>query len=92
MTAATYVPTADLPYAGRRQVFGAGSVVCESPNASVVGPHDGPDDVIALEVALNGQDYTVGLNFSRHAPELKAVYPRGAGRRLRHRAVGRGAR
>ena len=75
MTAATYVPTADLPYAGRRQVFGAGSVVCESPNASVVGPHDGPDDVIALEVALNGQDYTVGLNFSRHAPQLKAVYP-----------------
>ena len=75
MTAATYVPTADLPYAGRRQVFGAGSVVCESPNASVVGPHDGPDDVIALEVALNGRDYTVGLNFSRHAPELKAVYP-----------------
>ena len=41
MTAATYIPIADLAYAGHlgargHDVFGAGSVVCESPNASVV--------------------------------------------------------
>ena len=54
MTAATYTPIDDLAYArhlGARghDVFGAGSVVCESPNASVVGAADGPDDIIALD-------------------------------------------
>ena len=51
--------------------FGASSVACFAPNTSEV-----PDAVVALELSVNGQDYTSnGLAFARHAPGVDRIYP-----------------
>ena len=51
--------------------FGASSVACFAPNTSTV-----PDAIVALELTLNGQDYTSdGLAFSRHTPGVDRIYP-----------------
>ena len=74
VTAATYAPASAVRASAVRaaygEVVGASAVACFSPNVS-----DLDASVVALELSLNGQEYTRDRQlFSRHAPVLSSIY------------------